>query len=233
MTNFFSLPRELRDQIYELCLLREEPLNPSVAFCPTWKTTTGLFRTSKAVHSESSWVFYSRNCFNLVATPAVGFAAFIGAIGRNANYIRNLRVYFPMFSCLDPGKVALEDGSSSILATIQNSCTNLSTLTTSAGSSNAMELSLDALDHPKVAAEALKLVDTQFKAISSSPEIVVELYEDCASDYIRRTMESHGWRISIVENMEEEGSDGSWGGFDDYYDDYGPYHDSDDERYKD
>jgi hypothetical protein len=41
-----------------------------------------------------------------------------------------------------------------------------------------MALKLDALDYPKIITEALKLVNTRFRAISSLQEIVVEVYED-------------------------------------------------------
>ena len=53
-----------------------------------------------------------------------------------------------------------------------------------------MELKLDALDNPKIVTEALKLVDTRFRALSFLPEIIVRLYKDGPSGYIRRKMES-------------------------------------------
>lgn len=91
-----------------------------------------------------------------------------------------------------------------------------------------MEFWLDALDKLKIVTEALKLVDTHFRAISSLQEIIVEVYEDGPSDHIRRKMESHGWTISTTEYVEEECcsmsfSDNEYGdsGYDDYNgDDY-------------
>ena len=82
-----------------------------------------------------------------------------------------------------------------------------------------MQLRLGALDNPKVVTEALKLVNTHFRAISSLQKIVVEVYEDGPSDHIRREMESHGWTISIAERVEEEDFDRSFSDFED--DDYG------------
>lgn len=67
-----------------------------------------------------------------------------------------------------------------------------------------MALRLDGLDDPEVVTEALKLVNTRFRAISSLQEIIVEVYEDGPSDCLRRKMESHGWTISTTENVEEE-----------------------------
>lgn len=60
------------------------------------------------------------------------------------------------------------------------------------------------LDNPKVATKALKLVNTHFKGLSSLQEIIIEVYEDGASDYLRRELESHGWTISIAEYVEED-----------------------------
>jgi hypothetical protein len=143
-------------------------------------------------------------------------ASFLEQIGRNnANYIRHICVNFPKFHYLDLHDVTLEDDSVRILAKIQSDCTKLSTLTTSLHSTNAMELKLDALDHPKIVAEALALVGARFRAISSLQEIIVEVYEDGPSDHIRREMKSHGWTISTTEHVEELGSDRSFGDIED------------------
>ena len=95
-----------------------------------------------------------------------------------------------------------------------------------------MELELDALDHPKIVAEAMALVNTRFRAISTLQEILVEVYEDGPNDHIRREMKSHGWTISGKEHVEESCSDRSFGDFEDI--DYG-YNDDDDDSgdYKD
>ena len=92
-----------------------------------------------------------------------------------------------------------------------------------------MELRLDALDNPKVVTEALRLVNTHFRAISFLKEIIVKVYEDGPSDHIRRKIESHGWTISATEYMEEENFDRSLSDFE--YDDYGYDSDSDDGNY--
>jgi hypothetical protein len=145
-------------------------------------------------------------------------AWFLQKIGsNNSSYIRHIVIDFPKFLYLDPGDVNLEEGSVSIPANIQSGCANLSTLTTSLYSTNAMELRIDDLDHHKVAAEALNLVNTHFRAISPLQEIILEVYEDGPSDHIRRMMKSHGWKISTTEYVEEEDR-----GFSDFdYDDYG------------
>ena len=208
MSNFFSLPCELRNQIYELVLLHQEVINPWDCYDLRQlrqELTLELFNVSKIIHREASWLFYAQNRFDFSMGSPEDVASFLGQIGRNnSDCIRHICVDFPKFSYLDSGDITLEDDSFAILANIQSCCTSLRALTTSPDSTNAMELRLDALDSPKVVAEALKLADTHFRAISSLQEIIVNVYEDGPSDYIRRKMESHGWTISIAECVEEE-----------------------------
>ena len=81
-----------------------------------------------------------------------------------------------------------------------------------------MEVKLDTLDHPKIVAKALALVNARFRAISSLQEIIVEVYEDGPSGYIRREMKNQGWTISATEYVEESDFDRSFSDVED--DDY-------------
>jgi hypothetical protein len=184
------------------------------------------------VHGEASPLFYGQNRFSFVRTTSQEVASFLGRIGaRNASYIRHLLIDFPAFLSLSPGDITLKDDSIGILATIWDGCSNLSTLRTSLDSTNLTEVILDSLDDFTVAEEALKLVAAHFGAISSLQEIILEVYEEGPSSYIRRGMESHGWKISTTENEEEE----DWSGdLDDFDDHYAPYaYDDDDDSYHD
>ncbi|KAI4199390.1 MAG: hypothetical protein LQ348_001890 [Seirophora lacunosa] len=223
-SNFFGLPREIRDQIYELVLLHQEPIDPWVDYNRPQKLNPELLRANMTVHREAGSTFYGQNRFDFTMGTPEDVASFLGQTGRNnANYIRHIHIDFSKFHHLDAGNVTLEDASVGILANIQSSCTNLSTLTTSRYSTFAMELRLDALDSPEVATEALKLADTHFRAFPSLHEIIVEVYEDGPSDHIRRETESHGWTISTTEYVEEEDFDRSFSDFgsDDYGSDSG------------
>ncbi|KAL8721129.1 MAG: hypothetical protein Q9181_007775 [Wetmoreana brouardii] len=214
-SNFFSLPPEIRHQIYELVLLHQEPIDPWVKYNRRQELTPGLLRANKTVHRETSLLFYAQNRFDFTMGTHEDVASFLGQIGRkNADYIRHIYANFPELLNLDPGDVTLEDESVGILAKIQSSCANLRTLTTSLYSTNAIELNLDALDNPKVVTEALKLVNTYFRAISSLQEIIVEVYEDGPSDYIRKEMDCHGWTISTTKYVEEEDFDRSFSDMD-------------------
>jgi hypothetical protein len=227
--NFLKLPSELRNTVYELCLLHQEPINPWIEYNQRQELTLGLLRANKTIHREASSLFYAQNRFDFTIATSKDVASFLGKIGRNnADFIRHVCVNFPKFLYLEPGDVTLEEDSIGIFANIQSGCANLSKLTTSLYSTNAMELRLDALDNPKIVTEALMLVNTRFRAISSLQEIIVEVYEDGSSDYIRRKMESHGWTVSATEYVEEWGTDRSLGDTEDDWDhDYG--YDDDDE----
>ncbi|CAO2655007.1 Nn.00g117400.m01.CDS01 [Neocucurbitaria sp. VM-36] len=227
--SFFSLPSELRNTVYELVLLHQEPIYPCVYYSQHQKLTPELFRANKAVHREASSLFYSRNSFDLTDRTAESVASFLDQIGqKNAGYIRQIYIDFPTFSHLDVDDIAIKDDSACILTNIQKHCTNLSTLTTSLYSTNAMELRLDAIEHPKIVSEALRLADTYFRAIVSLQDIMLEVYEDGPSAHIRKEMKSHGWTIIVAENLEETGSNRSFAFSDDYDHDYRYASDGDD-----
>jgi len=222
-TNFLSLPGELRNGIYELLLLHQEPIVPldyNRRYKLTPKLTPGLLRTSKTVHREASSLLYAQNRFDFSVLIPEEVASFLEQIGRiNANSIRHIIVNFPTF-CLDRHDVALEDNNVLLILTkIQSDCAKLSTLTTSPHITKTMEHELDKLDNPKLVAEALLLVDTRFRAISSLQEIIVEVYKDGLSDHIGREMQSHGWTISVTEEEDILGNFSA----SDYYDDYEYY----------
>ena len=236
--NFLELPRELRDTVYELCLLHLESINPWAGYFQRQELTPGLLLANRTVHQEARFLLYTRNRFDFTMATPENIASFLEKIGRNnADCIRQIYINFPNFLYLDPGDIALEADSIAILTSIQSSCTKLGTLTISPYSTYAMELRLDALDYPKIAAEALKLVDTHFRAITSLQEIVVEVYEDGPSGYIRRKMESYNWTVSITEDDEDwdrgrrfSDTEDEWGddyGYDPGEDDYDIDNDSD------
>lgn len=206
--NFLTLPRELRDKIYELCLLRKEPISPGRRFCHN-KLAPGLLGVNKTINYEARLVLY-RNCFDFTSLYSENVSSFLETVGgNNADCIQHIYIAFPSLCNLEPGKVTLGEYNTRILASIQSRCANLKTITTSRSSSNLMEFTLRTLDNPEVVSEALTLVDTCFRAISSLQNIIVEVYEDGWSDYVRRQIEHHGWTLSLATLLGGWGSDGS------------------------
>lgn len=214
MSNFLSLPSELRNRIYELCLLQPEPIEPIEPielikrmvslFNRRQESAVGIFRTNKVIYREASSLFYAQNHFDFTMATSSQVASFLKTIGRNnSDHIRHIHISFPEFLNLDAGNVTLDDDSIGLLASIRDGCNNLGTLTTSLDSTQAMRRRLDTLDDPKRVDEALGLVNTSFRDIASLQEIIVEVYQDSPCDDIRRKMESYGWTIDVTENVEE------------------------------
>jgi hypothetical protein len=211
-SSFLSLPQELRIQIYELVLLHQQPVGP-------WSFTSddlnlGLFRVNKTIHYESTSIFYSKNRFSFTYAYSVkSIARFLARISRvNANNIRHICIAFPEFTYLRSSDVILESEKSiAILDEIQSSCNNLSMITTSPDQSiyvcdprPNMRKHLDKYN-VKVISEALKLVDTRFRAIPGLRRIIIEVDKYFGpNEVIRREMASQGWLIKPAEFVEED-----------------------------
>ncbi|KAH7418464.1 hypothetical protein BKA64DRAFT_654451 [Cadophora sp. MPI-SDFR-AT-0126] len=223
MTGFLDLPSELRNLVYELCLLHQGPIKHLFdGYYSIRGLTPGLLRVNKTVHHEASSFLYGQNCFDLSETSHADVTLFLGIIGcLNARYIQHIIIDFPDFHNLEPGNVVLEQDSTDTISIFQSCCPNLRALTMSLDSTTTVLLKLDALDYPKIVIEALALVNTQLRANPSLQDIVVEVYENGPSGYVKREMESRGWTIKEIEDFEEEwGSERSYG-----YDDRDRYHD--------
>jgi hypothetical protein len=211
MTNFLSLPGELRNKIYAQVLVLEESIDPwswsqKLALNPT------LLCANKAISLEASSLLYAQNGFDFTKYEFERVAEFLDKIGRhNTKHIRRVYIDFPHIE--DDATLDLEDHSNRVLAKIRSECVNLSTVITSLGSTNAMELKLDAFDSPKLVDKALALVDAQLRAILSLKEVIVEVYEDGPSADIRRKMEAYGWSMKTNGQPEEWYSDGSFGDY--------------------
>ncbi|KAK4154705.1 hypothetical protein C8A00DRAFT_14217 [Chaetomidium leptoderma] len=228
--DFLSLPSELRNTIYDLLFLHERPISPWLPshffdFCGREKHTPGLLRANKSIHREASSVFYGRNRFDFTAATPDELVAFLKEIGtNNAGRIQHVLIDFPVFLHLDRGDVTLQHGTIGILANIENGCANLRTITTSLQSTNRMQIRLDNLENPNVAAEALKLADTSFRAISSLQEIILQLPGDTPMDHTRTVMGSCGWTLRMTDHVMEE----AWGFSDSDDSEYGYDYDDDD-----
>ncbi|KFX88040.1 hypothetical protein O988_09178, partial [Pseudogymnoascus sp. VKM F-3808] len=190
--SFLTLPRELRDKIYEFCLSHDEPICPWDGYYDK-ELSSGLILTNKTINREASMVLY-RNCFDFTKITPKGVTSFLEQIGRNVDYIQHVYIHFPTFRDLKMGSVAIGDNDGYVLASIQSNCVNLKTLTTFQSNIKPTKVSLIALN-PKFAPEALALVDASFRAIASLQDIIVEVDDDCLSDYMRELIESHGWTI--------------------------------------
>ena len=207
--NLLSLPGELRKAIFQQLLVDHELIAPSIRVYPLRPLSPELLRVNKAIQHEASSLLYSHNCFELTACDPKHLISFIDKIGRNnASRIQHIYIEFPDILDLGTDSVTLWDDRVRFFAKIQSDCTDLRTITTSLRSTNAMALKLDTLANPNAVGEALALVDTQFKAITSLKQIVVEVYEDGPSAALRNTMESYGWTIKVTQKRKSWNSTG-------------------------
>src|SRR5436190_16020525 len=96
--NFFSLPGELRNRIYELRLVHQEPIYPWTDYNPRLGLTLALLRANKTVHREASSLFYAQNRFDFTMGTPEHVASFLRQIGHNnADHIRHICIEFPKF----------------------------------------------------------------------------------------------------------------------------------------
>ncbi|TEY38081.1 hypothetical protein BOTCAL_0502g00090 [Botryotinia calthae] len=215
-TNILSLPRELRNKIYEELLVCEPSIeiDSQLRFLPI-DLTQGLLFTCRTIHSEARSVFYAQNTFKFALSNAQAFLNKIGLI--NASSIQHVTITFPSFYDLETPNIVLGVSDSQGLSKIQNDCTSLNALETDLESTNTWQSKLDELDNLNIVAEALALVDSRFRAIRSLQKITVNLYEEGPGDYIEKEMINHGWIINTTENPQSDDVEYELFGRYDYY----------------
>ncbi|KAI4269078.1 MAG: hypothetical protein LQ337_007487 [Flavoplaca oasis] len=217
--NFLSLAREMRDQIYELALVLNEPMDLAWDASLGHDLAPGLLRTNKIIHSEASSIFYSRNHFKLFErfiNPTVPLkpysdptVSFFSQIARNnAHQIQHISIAFPNCRGDDAAceEIRLSTESASILARIQTSCLNLRTLTAFIYHDHPLSQHFPEcamIDDPGIITEGLGPINDRFRAIASLREIIVQ-FDFHPHDFVKRGMESHGWKVAIVPLDEED-----------------------------
>jgi hypothetical protein len=244
--NFSTFPSEIRNRIYEELLVLSEPIIIEMATdrlrnirgvlsdannwftCGVLGLCPAILLANKRTRREATPLLYCMNSFRVgdsessytYETPCAILTLFLDHIGsQNAGFLRRICIAFPIFDDYHAGSVTLQEDSIRALELIRDKCTNLAILKTSLQTTATVELSIDSLDNPRAAAEALALVDTRFKAISSLKEIIVNVYDETPSLDLRDKMRGCGWTITeweAPESVRDFGSDDDFDGFDDY-----------------
>ena len=189
---------------------------------------------NKQVHQEANPLLYSMNRFRVGAgeysyTYEISWEIlrkFLDHIGnQNASFLRQICIAFPAFEIYHAGNITLQEDSVLSLELLRDRCTNLNILETSLETTTAVEHSIDSLDNPLAATEAMALVNTRFKALPSLKEVIVNVFDKAPNVLLREEMRSCGWRIEVTASK----SDRSLDSYDDT--DYGyDYYSNDDWR---
>ena len=186
---------------------------------------------NKQIHHEATPLLYSMNRFRVGAgeysytyeTSREILQKFLDHIGnQNASFLRQICIAFPAFNIYHAGNITLQEDSVLSLELLRDRCTNLHILETSLETTTAVEHSIDSLDNPLAATEAMALVNTRFKALPSLKEVIVNVSDKAPNVLLREEMRSCGWRIEVTASKSDRSHD-SYDDTDDGYDGYDYY----------
>lgn len=233
--NFFSLPTEIRHEIYKLLLVRKheviDPYEGQHALVPS------ILATNSAILKEARPLLYGHNIYNLEYfdwdREADIITEFLDSIGKvNASHLKSICIAFPQLANYGD-HIGPTPGNIEILEKLASVCTNLKTLTLNSRSTRGIENMLAELDDPPLAAKILATVDASSKKISSLEEVVAEVSPKVPCPEIRREMERLGWKFDSMvlvdfSDPEESGNDEFSYDFEDEENSQGEYDDGDD-----
>ena len=189
-TDFFSLPGEIRNKIYEYLLVHDDSIAP-------WHKGFGLspniLATSKRTLHEARPILYGGNCFNIFSDPdkAREFFNTIGLI--NVHHLRSIRIAFPLRNneenLKNDNEPVCEDPSLATMDIIIKSCVNVETVTFSLVSFELLGCSLDG-EYGVILAE----VDSRLREIPALKDVIVEACSGGFAMAIRQEIEEGlGW----------------------------------------
>ena len=223
---FFSIPVDIRLQIYEELLVASEPIDFQTNWDPSWPPLSlarrcclcpAVLQTSKQVQREATPILYSANCFRFIQlepvprlqTESAAISWIFSQMGQqNAALIRHISVAFPAFDDYSIGNATIQEDSMKTLELISQSCTSIATLETSLYDAFRLEFAELTIDSSPIAVEALDLVAAQFKTISWLQEVVIHVYvSEGLSDNLKKKMLDYGWKVKVTdvgESISEE-----------------------------
>jgi hypothetical protein len=123
-------------------------------------------------------------------------ASFFSQIERqNASSLRHICIHLLDF---DPESAVLQEDSIKSMELIQDNCTSIATLEIS------LHITFRSEYAAANAADALDLLDTRFKAISSLKEVIIDVHvygDNSLRDDLREKMCDYGWTIKVTQSM--------------------------------
>lgn len=156
---------------------------------------------NREVHRDTAPMLYARNCFDFGFWGHYELVAFFEGIGEvNTNRIRRVFFPFPRLEIIKGESVTVGGRWFPTLATIGRYCGRLSTVEMSFKASGAFDLrALFGFDDPnQIIKQVIGLMDAQFKAVLSQPQIIVEASKEAWDSNFLLQMQRHGWTVKIV-----------------------------------
>lgn len=201
---FFGLPAEIRNEIYNILLvikgsiyLERIPASGPMQVCagdPEWASSTGLLRVSRQMHHEAAPIAYGRNTFVVSPDQYDALRHFLTRLGPlNASLLRTLIIDFPVLA-RSSGQRRLRDSDVRGIQLLQQTCTGLKRLGLEIHLENA-----ELLDRTGSAADAdmfleyLPQVDAQLQGIPSLEEIRVQSDWNVYSSVVEAMHDRYGW----------------------------------------
>ncbi len=206
---FFSLPREIRNKIYNIVLIVAHPVylfrdagSRVETFAPDrpfrWLS---LLYTNRQTHSEAIPVLYGMNNFSLVDTTPQQLGlleSFVDCIGSvNAGLLSHLCINFPVAESIDgqPGKVKLRDDSLQSLKLLREKFTKLTTLEIFVHSKGSKGLIRTDQDNSQFIQDGLSQIDAQLKTIPSLNRVIVRVFDETPIPSVIELMQGLGWAV--------------------------------------
>lgn len=207
--NIFSLPREIRVQIYKQILIVDHPVflfqdasSRVETFAPDRPVRwLSIMYTTRQLHRETSSILYGMNVFNLVDSTSNQtklLQDFLNSIGRvNASTLSHLCINFPKIDCVqgDTGQFELTKESLQSFMLLQDRLNSLKILETSIYSKETLGLNGLDLNDGYAIAKALSLVEMQVKNIPRLSRFIVRVFDPNLDTPIIETMQGLGWII--------------------------------------
>lgn len=203
-TNLLSLPRKIRQQIYEGVLRLYHPLylfqeaDRVGVFAPDKPSQwLALLFTSRAVVVEASEVLYGKNKFSLLdKTPqeAVLLRNFLHSIGIvNAGSLSHLGINLPTFVGHITHNTLREDGLQN-LTLIRELCTSLKTVEFFIHSTNSMGLTRGGVASQSLY-DALLQIQRLLEAMPNLERVLITSYDGVLVPEALETINTLGWIV--------------------------------------
>ncbi|EFX02350.1 hypothetical protein CMQ_2399 [Grosmannia clavigera kw1407] len=194
--NFMCLPGELRNKIYELVLVYQEPIR---------ELLPGLLFTNRAIRHEASSIFYNQNQFHLLNLYPGQVACFLDNMGsKNAGLIQHIIIEFPEFDNWTSGALVLNDDSVNLINKLKSNCTSLRTITTSLYNAVGWKMAVHEREDD-FTINTMKFVDAYWGGIPSLESIVLYT-RNCGSDErVKRELGGLGRKVILREGKIASG----------------------------